>query len=148
MIHFLFKGDVKNQINFEEVPIDTAEYNPTLDKIVGMKTAGRDAKGYFSFEMVYADPVTLEVTKPFSPCKDEYFCSWEAIYSQDVDGGVFYSLLYKLPNNATCNTYNGTFLGHLVGWDVNDGTIKTQPEFCKFGYILTCPWELQYWDDK
>eukprot|EP01083_Nonionella_stella_P258335 883140_1 len=112
-------------MNFEKVPIDTALYNPNLDKIVGLTTAGRDVKGYFSFEMVYADPETLEITKPFTPFSNNW-CAWEAIYSQDVDGGVYYGLMYKLPNDAACDTYNGTFLGHLVGVDVNKGTVVNE----------------------
>ena len=112
-----------------------------------MKTVGRDIKGYLSFQMVYAHPVTLNITKLYSPFSNDW-CAWEAIYSQDVDGGVFYSLLYQLPDNGVCSTYNGTFLGHLVGLNVHSGNVVTDPEFCKFGYILTCPWELQYWDDK
>mmetsp|Transcript_49083 Transcript_49083/g.78407 ORF Transcript_49083/g.78407 Transcript_49083/m.78407 type:complete len:402 (-) Transcript_49083:77-1282(-) len=140
-------GVVQNVINFEEVPIDVALYNPTLDMVVGLKTAGRDVKGYFSFQMVYADPVTLEVNQTFDPFTNDW-CAWEAIYTQDVDDGVFYGLLYKLPDNGTCTSYNGTYLGHLVGVDVNKGTVKTEPEFCKFGTVLTCPWALQYWDGK
>eukprot|EP01084_Bolivina_argentea_P242562 406877_1 len=90
-------GDLVNTINFEQVPIDTALYNPKLDKVVGLAYVGRDDAGFIKFDMVYADPVTLEITKPFSSFSNKW-CAWEAIYSQDSDGGVYYGLIYKLPD--------------------------------------------------
>ena len=153
-IHYFYinatSGELVQTINFDDVPINVAAYNPTLDKIVGLTTAGKDDEGYMEFEMVYADPVTLEITRAFTPFGSS-FCSWEAVYSQDVDGGVFYGVLLKLSDEARCDTSNGTYWGHLVGVDVNTGTAVSEPEFCEFGAHLSttsCPWALQYLDDK
>ncbi len=56
-------------------------------------------------------------------------------------------MLFKLPDEtAPCTSYNGTFYGHLIGINVDNGEVVSQPEYCQFGSIETCPYDIQYWN--
>eukprot|EP00490_Sorites_sp_Unknown_P029454 CAMPEP_0114658242 /NCGR_PEP_ID=MMETSP0191-20121206/15372_1 /TAXON_ID=126664 /ORGANISM="Sorites sp." /LENGTH=335 /DNA_ID=CAMNT_0001879709 /DNA_START=202 /DNA_END=1209 /DNA_ORIENTATION=+ len=140
-------GAIENTVNFEDVIIDTALYDSKLDLVVGLKTGERTKTGHFPFQMVHVDPVTLETKQTFTAFDDDY-CSWEAIYALDTMDGVYYQLLYKMPDNAPCASYNGTFLGHLTGVFVDNGTVRAAPQFCEFGDVLSCPWDFQWFTES
>lgn len=143
-------GALVKTVNFDTAAIDFGAYDPELDTIVGLNIAGRDAKGFLEFEMVHADPQSLAITKTFAPFGNGW-CSWGPVYALDVTGGAFYGLFYEpLPKSAECSATNGTYLGHLVGVDVRNGSVLSEtPEFCTFGQSLSsvsCPWDLQFWN--
>eukprot|EP01084_Bolivina_argentea_P045924 84529_1 len=138
-------GELVNTISWFPT-IETAAYSPRLDKIVGFKQNGQAIDGSYVWQFMYADPVTFEITKTFQNISNHY-CAWNPIWSIDTKGGVFYTMLFKLPDEtAPCTSYNGTFYGHLIGINVDNGEVVSQPEYCQFGSIETCPYDIQYWN--
>lgn len=72
-------GAIANSVDYTKMPIQTPSYDPVGDVIVGLTWDGKEADGNMTYAVVYADPVTLEPVKVFSPLKE--WCTYSDIWS-------------------------------------------------------------------
>eukprot|EP01083_Nonionella_stella_P127061 384845_1 len=137
-------GEINKKVVEEAVEIQNAAYYPKLDQIVGVTPLGYNEKGWLQFQMLYADPQTLQTVQRFPPFTGTDWYLFEGVFTLDIDDGILYHIIFS-------NITNGTLLGHLVGVDVNDGTKVTEAQICKNDAIAggstnSCPWSIQYWN--
>lgn len=144
-------GKIDNVIKNKNLTLVSAQYNPNLDKIVGITGDYQDGNYNEILQFVYVDPITLDIVKNVSYINNTNYCAEDQLSTQDIDNNIFYFMASSLPDKNDCNSLKNKsqpFLGNLVGVDINSGKVVSDPiGYCtSYGTTFDCPWDIKWWN--